>query len=147
MSEKRRCAYTDCRAWPVRGTEWCKAHPEGQPRSPNRSERKRGGKVGNQNTRKHGVYAEYVPVVALKDALKLPPGDLRLEIAVTRAVLREILDADLDTSALIAGLERATGALTRLLKTNKQIGAESQDELERVVDLVLKDIGLEGGHG
>lgn len=146
MSEKRRCAYGNCRAWAKRGTEWCVAHPAGEPRSPNGTERKGGSTIGNQNPRKHGAYAEYVPVVALRDALKLPPGDLRLEIAVTRAMLQEILTSELDAVDLINGLERATGALTRLLKTNQQINAGDQDAYEATVAQVLKDIGMGGGH-
>jgi hypothetical protein len=125
-------------------------HPEGEPRNPNRTERKGGAPpesmIENQNRRKHGAYAEYVPVVALRDALKLPPGDLRLEIAVTRAVLQEILHSELDAVELIVGLERATGALTRLLKTNQQINPDDQDAFEATVAQVLKDIGMGGGH-
>ncbi len=64
-----------------RGTAWCVAHPGGQPRAATG-----GAPDGNQNARKHGLYAAYVPVVELKQALVLPPGDLRLEIAVVRQV-------------------------------------------------------------
>jgi uncharacterized protein YjcR len=122
------------------------AHPEGEPRTPNRTERKGGALAGNHHARKHGAYAEYVPVVALRDALKLPPGDLRLEIAVTRAMLQELLTSDLDAAELIGSLERATGALTRLLKTNHQINADDQDAFEATVVQVLNDIGMGGRH-
>ena len=148
MSEGRQCAYGGCRAWARRGTEWCVAHPEGEPRCSNRTERKGGASpdwlIGNQNSRKHGAYAEYVPVVALRDALKLPPGDLRLEIAVTRAVLQEILNSELEAVDLINGLERGTNALARLLKTNQQINGDDQDAFEATVAQVLKDIGQGG---
>ena len=150
MSEKRPCAYAGCRALARHGTEWCVAHPGGWPRNPNQTERKGGAPpeslIGNQNSRKHGAYAEYVPVVALRDALKLPPGDLRLEIAVTRAVLQEILNSELEAVDLINGLERGTNALARLLRTNKQINEHDQEEFEAVVAQVLNDIGMGGRH-
>lgn len=146
MSEKRRCAYAGCRAWARHGTEWCVAHPEGVPHGSNRTGRKGGAPIGNENRRKHGAYADYVPVVALRDALKLPPGDLRLEIAVTRAVIQEILNSELDAVELIGGLEQATGALTRLLKTNRQINPDDQDAFEATVAQVLNDIGMGGRH-
>ena len=98
-------------------------------------------KPGNHVAQERGVNVKYVPVVALKDALKLPPGDLRLEIAVARAVLQKLLESELDVAALVAGFDRASGALARLLKTNRQIGVEETEAFEAEVLKALKDLG------
>lgn len=113
--EKRRCEYEGCHAWARRGKTYCVAHPEGQPR------RVGGAPEGNQNARTHGLYAAYVPVVDLKRALELPPGDLRLEIAVVRQLLAQLLGAELPPAEMVEAVDRATGALVRMLRANKQL--------------------------
>jgi hypothetical protein len=130
--EGQRCAVEGCRAWARRGTAWCVAHPDGQRR-----------RTADDGT---GVYATYVPVVALEEALKLPPGDLRLEIAVARAVLRELLRAGLSIQELVAGLDKVTGALARMLRLNSTLTADDQEagDLEAIVAGLLADLRLGG---
>ncbi len=123
---KQRCAYDGCRAWAKGDGQWCVAHPDGHSRY-------RGGggaPKGNQNGRTHGIYANYVPVVDLKQALELPPADLRLEIAVTRAALADLLRSGLDARDLIVGIDKATAALVRLLRLNHQLAAAGDDKLD-----------------
>ena len=100
--EKRRCQYEGCKGWAKQGSYWCVAHPDGTPRKVG------GAPRGNQNARTHGAY---VLIVALEEALKLPAGDLRLEIAVMRAIFQELVRSDLPLSELIAGADTVTGAL------------------------------------
>ena len=139
MGRKRRCRYEGCRAG-VRGNgEWCVAHPNGEPR------RVGGGTPGNQNARKHGLYSAYVPVVALERALEVPPGDVRLEIAAARAVLAELLESGLPATEIAGAFDRATGALARLLRTNRQLDDEAgRDEMQDGIGLARKELGLGG---
>ena len=136
--EKRCCAYEGCKGWAKQGAPWCVAHPNGTPRKVG------GAPKGNQNARTHGAYAAYVPIVALEEALKLPAGDLRLEIAVMRAIFRELVRADLPLSELIAGADTVTGALARLLRVNKVLGEGEEGAMEEVVRRVLGERGLGG---
>ncbi len=125
--EKWRCAYEGCKGWAKQGSPWCVAHPEGTPRKVG------GAPRGNQNARTHGAYAAYVPIVALEEALKLPAGDLRLEIAVMRAIFQELVRSGLPLGELIAGADTVTGALARLLRVNKVLGDEQHDAMEETL--------------
>ena len=138
MGRKRRCRYEGCRAG-VRGNgEWCVAHPNGEPR------RVGGGTPGNQNARKHGLYSAYVPVVALERALEVPPGDVRLEIAAARALLAELLESGLPATEIAVAFDRATGALARLLRTNRELGDAGRHEMQDGIGLALEELGLGG---
>jgi hypothetical protein len=137
---KQQCEFEGCRSWARRGTPYCVAHPDGLPRS------KHGGsQEGTQYARTQGLYAAYVPVVDLKSALRLPPGDLRLEIAVVRQVLAQLLAAELPPAELVAAVDKATSALVRMLKANKQLSEDAAGELETAVDRYLSDLGLGRG--
>ena len=137
--EKRACSYEGCRAWARRGTAWCLMHQERQrQRQPNCA------LPGNQVASKHGLRSKYVPVVGLKEALVLPPGDLRLEIAVVRQVLAQVLDNEVPPVELVGAVDRATGALVRMLKANKVLSSEADGELETAVEMYLRDLGLGG---
>ena len=86
-----------------------------------------------------------MPVVGLEQALTLPPGDLRLEIAVVRQALAQLLEAELAPVELIGALDKATAALVRMLKANKQLNEDAANELEMAVDIFLRELGLDGG--
>ena len=101
-----------------------------------------GGTPGNQNSRKHGLYSGYVPVVALKQALDLPPGDLRLEIAALRALLAESMQSELPSVELLKAVEAGMATLARLLRTNKQLGNSGKEKLDEEVDRALEELGL-----
>lgn len=133
---RRRCDYEGCRAWPRRGTTYCVAHTERQP--PPRPD-------DDQHLHAQGLYAAYVPVVDLKSALQLPAGDLRLEIAVVRQVLVQLLAAELPPAELIVALDRATSALVRMLKANQQLSEDAAGELETAVEQYLAELGLGRG--
>ena len=138
----RRCAFEGCRAWARADSAWCVAHPEGKRR------RVGGGRAGNQNARTHGLYAEYVPVVEVKRALELPPGDLRLEIAVTRAILGDLLGSGLPPAELLNVLEIGSATLTRLLRTNKALGGAADEDADDGLRRALRELRrVESGRG
>ncbi len=136
MRRKRRCMYEGCRGWARKTSGWCVAHPEGKPRQVG------GAPAGNQNARTHGLYAHYVPIVALERALDLPPGDLRLEIAVTRAVLAELLHTGLPAEELIKVLEKGSATLSRLLRTNKYLDSGAAEQFDDALACVLEKMNV-----
>ena len=148
MGGKQRCSYEGCRAWARRrtladgsspeceGSALCAAHSSRDGR------KSAGAPKGNQNARKHGLYASYVPVVVLEQALNLPPGDLRLEIAVVRGLLDDLLKTALPTPEMVAAVDVATRTLARLLRTNQRLEADRPDEFDDAVAQVLKKLGL-----
>ena len=134
--EKRRCQFEGCRAWARRGSAWCVVHPEGHVRQ------RRSAPMDDQKAPPHDLFATYVPVVALEEALKLPPGDLRMEIAAVRAAISAVLRAELAPADLLHVLDKGTGALARMLRINRQLGGAEADEFQAALDQVLAELGL-----
>ena len=56
-----------------------------------------GAPMANQNARVHGLYARYVPLADLQEALNIPLDDLQLEIALVRRSLAELVGAATET--------------------------------------------------
>ena len=136
---KERCGFQGCQAWVQGSSDWCVSHPEGRPRQVG------GGTPGNQNARTHGLYSSYVPVVALEQAMDLPPGDLRLEIAVTRALLAELLKMSLPADQAVPIFDRASGTLPRLLRTNRVLEAVGSNAMQDLIGRVARDLDREEG--
>jgi hypothetical protein len=89
-------------------------------------------------------YRAYRPVVAVEEALRLPPGDLRPEIAVVRAAIHELVSAGLPAEELIDALNTGTGALARLFRVNKLLSEQEAGVLDEAVARVLGDLGMGG---
>ena len=148
MDGKQRCSQEGCRAWARRQRvgERDGGRSEGRPLCGVHSLMAAGQRVGaprgNQNKRKHGLYASYVPVVALKQALELPPGDLRLEIAVTRAALARVMRLRLPEKELIDVLEKGSATLVRLMRTQKYVGDAGSGDLKEAMGRALVEMGL-----
>ena len=148
MNRKQRCSYEGCRAW----AQWRRLPDGSQPQGDalcvahsGRVRRRSGGAPkGNQYARKHGLYATYVPLVVLEEALNLPPGDLRLEIAVVRGILAELVKTELPMPELVEAVDAATSSLARLLRTNQQLDEDQPDEFQDAITQVLKRLGLGG---
>ena len=147
MDRKRRCTYEGCRAWArrQRAGEGDEGKAGGRPLCGVHAQmvagRRVGAPTGNQYARKHGLYASYVPLVVLEQALNLPPGDLRLEIAVVRGILAELVKTKLEMPELVEAVDKATNSLARLLRTNHHLGKEGPDDFQEGVLQVLKDLG------
>jgi hypothetical protein len=94
-----------------------------------------------------GAYAAYEPPVAVADAARDPPGNLRVEIAVVRAMLADVLRLPLapDKRAAVVGTLLAT--LARLMRENRELDGSAGDPLEATQQEVLNDpaTGLAAG--
>ena len=133
---KRHCEYGDCRAWARRGTAYCVAHPDGQPRAIRQAQ----GAAELAAT--PGPYDAYVPVVDLESAQQSPPGDLRLEIAVVRLALKDLLAAGLPPAEQAGALNKITSSLARLFRVNQQAGDTAGSDLATAVETYLAELGL-----
>lgn len=101
----------------------------------------RSGLPGNQNARRHGLYARALTAaqaVRLRAARRLPE-DLGEEIALLRAKVAQLLDAEPDNmAALVDGLN----AMTRMLLAQRRLTGARDDPraLENAVREVLGEL-------
>ena len=146
MGRKQRCSYEGCRAW----ARWRRL-PDGSQPDTEAGPRcvahcgkvwQKGAPKGNQNARKRRLFASYVPMVVLEEALNLPPGDLRLEIALVRGILADLVKTGQPIPELVKSVDTATNALSRLLRTNQKLAADQPNEFDAAVAQVLEKLGL-----
>jgi len=101
--------------------------------------RGRSGPPGNQNARRHGLYARALTAAQaarLRSARRLPE-DLREEIALLRAKVAQLLDAEPDNMAVLFDGLRVMTAM--LLAQRKLAGAK--DDPRALEDAVLAVLG------
>jgi len=101
----------------------------------------RSGPPGNQNARRHGLYARALTAAqaARFRAARRLPEDLREEIALLRAKVAQLLDAEPDNmAALVDGLN----AMTRMLLAQRRLTGAQDDPhaLENAVREVLGEL-------
>lgn len=89
-------------------------------------------------------YRAYQPTVRVEEASRLPPGDLRPEIAIVRAAIQELVGAGLPIEALIDALNTGTGALARLFRVNKLLTEQEAGVIDEAVRHILTDLGKGG---
>ena len=89
-----------------------------------------------------GAYSAYVPPVTVEHALDHPPGNLRAEIAVVRAMLADLLKMDLapDQRARISGTLLA--ALVRLVRENRLVDGSQSDQIDQTMLELLQREGV-----
>ena len=63
----------------------------------------------------------------------------------TGLLLAQLLAAELGPTELVRVVDRATSALVRMLKANKQLSEDAAGELETAVEQYLAELGLEQG--
>jgi len=85
-------------------------------------------------------------VTQLEAAVGQSSDDLQAEIAVTRLLLVELLRADLPTDKLVMLVDKATGALARLLRANREIAGPDAGEVDEAIGRVLREVD-EGAEG
>jgi hypothetical protein len=105
-----------------------------------RSRRKRGAPVGNQNARKHGYYAR---VITDEDKRNLKRAatvkGIGQEIDLLRVKLKSILQHDPDNIKLLL---QAIVSLARLLRTRKSIGEDTEEKSYIAFQNILRDLIL-----
>lgn len=101
---------------------------------------KRGGRLGNQNARKHGFYARYLTA---EERLELAEATLVQgldeEIALMRVKIQGIMDYDPQNIELIS---RAMNTLAGLIRTKYNLNRDDKQGLKEAVGNVLRDVAL-----
>jgi len=104
-------------------------------------QRGRSGPPGNQNARRHGLYARALTAAqaARLRAARRVPDDLREEIALLRAKVAQLVEADPENmAALVDGLRAMTAMV---LAQRRLVGARDDPKsLERAVREVLGEL-------
>ncbi len=103
--------------------------------------RGRSGPPGNQNARRHGLYARALSAAQaarLRSARRLPL-DLREEIALLRSRLAHLVEAEPQN---IAALTDGLRTMTRMLLAQRQLRGEETDPtaFEAAVQQVLEEL-------
>ena len=107
---------------------------------PRPHKRQPGAQPGNLNALKHGFYSKALTKAAqapLAEAHDLPVDDLSGEIALLRARIRNLLEAEPDNLEL---LNRALERLARLCATHYHMSGSDADRLTAAVQSVLEGI-------
>jgi len=104
------------------------------------TKRRPGGQPGNLNALKHGFYSKALSKAAaleLTQAEGMSPADLAPEIALLRARIRRLLEAEPDNLDL---LHHALGQLARLCATHYHLSGSDADRLTAAIHNVLESI-------
>jgi hypothetical protein len=116
------------------GSIYCHAHnPE--------SVKAGGAPTGNQNARRHGLYAKYLSVeeLALVEAEggNLGGASLDEEITAARVAVSRALSAD-DSK----GITRSALAVARLMQIKRQLAGEQATGVVEAINSILIEFGL-----
>lgn len=102
-----------------------------------------GAPKGNQNARRHGLYAEHFRADELEALARFGAAEgLADEIALLRS---RIYRAAKEGGAELDAISRACGRLTLMLKAQRVLTGESANEFERALNEVLASVTEELG--
>ena len=85
------------------------------------------------------AYYAYTPPVDLEHAAEQPPGNLRMEIAVVRTVLADLLKIDLPPAQQALVVNQLMGALVRLVRENRFADGTQAEQLHQETAELLED--------
>jgi hypothetical protein len=102
--------------------------------------KQRGGQPGNQNARKHGLYARYLTAEErMEMAQAVLAEGLDEEIALLRVKIQGVLKWDADNIDL---LSRGMTTLANLVRTRYNLNKKDKSSLKEAVGNVLRDVAL-----
>ena len=113
---------------------------------PNSAKRKPGAQPGNLNALKHGFYSKHFRNAEYADLDILLIDGLADEIAMLRVVTRRVLELangmnDLESGINLLGvLGLASTRLASLLKVQKMLGGEENDEVSKAISIALSEV-------
>lgn len=126
----RRCARPGCRAWAMRGHEYCRAHRQGGREPPAIDAERLGARL-----------EERVTAVLLQAGQALPLDD---EISALRLVLARVLAAEDDPQRLAASIPRIVDAVVRAVRAQRALSGAQAEGLTEALTQVLLELGLGG---
>jgi hypothetical protein len=113
---------------------------------PNTAKRKPGAQPGNLNALKHGFYSKHFRNAENADLDILLIEGLADEITMLRVVTRRVLELangmdDLEAGInLLGALGLASTRLAGLLKVQKMLGGESDNEISKAISIALSEV-------
>lgn len=142
-SDSRRCSATTragepCKAYAVRGTQFCAAHSRGV-----------GAPPGNQNRLTHGLYARSRSPVKVKD-LDGVIDDLIFRQEQLSAYIDDQMDkgVEVDDMLKLINLQgQIASRLGRLKRDQRALSGESADGMFEMMSRLLDEINTEMGLG
>jgi hypothetical protein len=133
MSSGRACQRARCRAWAMRGGEFCRAHQTVLDRA-----------VHNQNGSADELISRRIASILLRagvpDQDRAPPLDD--EIGALRLVLARVLETEEDPRRLATSIPRIVDALVRATRAQRQAQGDQAEGLTEALTQVLLELGL-----
>lgn len=136
MGGGRHCARPGCRAWAMRGREYCRAH------EPTRD---RAGPAAESAPPLSPAFRELIEQRVSE--LLAQPGyeeSLAEEIGALRLVLARVLAEEDDPARLAASIPRIVDAVVRAVRTQRTLAAGTAEGLTAAMTQVLLELGLGG---
>lgn len=142
MNQGRRCARPGCRAWAMRGQEFCRAH-QGLDHFELASEREAG--MGPEQERAYRELVEQRITAALErvSSDRDNRDALSEEISALRLVLARLLAEEENPSRLATSIPRVVDSVIRAQRAQRALsGAMAQDLTESVTQILI-ELGLD----
>lgn len=133
MDQSRACQRAGCRAWAMRGGEFCRAHQTVLERA-----------VGRQNGSTDELLSRRIASILLRtgvpDQERAPPLDD--EIGALRLVLARVLESEDDPRQLATSIPRIVDALVRATRVQRQVQGDQAEGLTEALTQVLLELGM-----
>src|SRR5690606_22687257 len=135
------CARSGCRAWAMRGREYCRAH---------QTQRDRAGPSTDPVTPSgDDAPSDRYRSIVERRVLDLlgpapPEGSLAEEIGALRLVLARVLEAEDDPARLAASIPRIVDVTVRAVRAQRTLGGATAENLTEALTQVLLEMGLGG---
>jgi len=136
MGRGRPCARPGCRAWAMRGRDYCWAHDPTRIRA--------GPAAQNAPVLAPGVRELIEQRVAELLAQSGTEESLAEEISALRLVLARVLAEEDDPARLAASIPRIVDAVVRAVRTQRTLAAGTAEGLTAAMTQVLLELGLGG---
>jgi hypothetical protein len=133
MSQSRACQRAGCRAWAMRGGEFCRSHQTVLDRAVDRQE----GKTDELVSRR---IASILLRAGVPDQDRAPPLDD--EIGALRLVLAKVLETEEDPRRLATSIPRIVDALVRATRAQRLVQGDQAEGLTEALTQVLLELGL-----
>lgn len=133
MSQSRACRRAGCRAWAMRGGEFCRSHQTVLDRA-----------VDRQNGATDELFSRRIASMLLRSGVpdqdRAPPLDD--EIGALRLVLVRVLETEEDPRRLATSIPRIVDALVRATRAQRQAQGDQAEGLTEALTQVLLELGL-----
>lgn len=133
MYQSRACQRAGCRAWAMRGGDFCRAHQTVLDRA-----------VDGQNGTTDELVSRRIASILLQagvpDQDRAPPLDD--EIGALRLVLARVLETEEDPRQLATSIPRIVDALVRATRVQRQVQGDQAEGLTEALTQVLIELGM-----